>query len=242
MSSPSQLPLDIARTPRPSLEDFVPGENGALLATLREWARGTESRLLYLWGVPGSGKSHLLQGACTEAGRGGRAALVALPLLLGHGPGVLEGLAGSGFLVVDGLQAIAGRSDWEGALFRLFNATRDRGGSMLFAARGRPAELGLGLPDLVSRLQWAEPWQVRPLDDAGRLQVLRQQATARGLELSEEVGRFLLHRHSRDLRHLSLLLERLDLASLAERRRLTVPFVRSVLAAEGRDRFSGRGC
>ena len=63
-----QLALGISPPPQPTLENFVPGANGELLARLREFQAGKfADSVLYLWGEDGSGKSHLLQ-ACTCPG------------------------------------------------------------------------------------------------------------------------------------------------------------------------------
>ena len=70
------------------------------------------------------------------------------------------------------------------------------------------------------------------LDDVGRAEVLRQRAAARGLQFDEAALDWLLRRHSRDLSDLGMLFERLDQASLAAQRRLTVPFLRQVLGAD----------
>ena len=59
-----QLALGISPPSQPTLENFVPGANGELLARLREFRAGKFADvILYLWGEAGSGKSHLLQ-AC----------------------------------------------------------------------------------------------------------------------------------------------------------------------------------
>jgi len=64
-----QLALGISPPPQPTLDNFVPGANAELLARLRQLQAGKYSEsVLYLWGEPGSGKSHLLQG-CAGAQR-----------------------------------------------------------------------------------------------------------------------------------------------------------------------------
>ena len=56
-----QLALPISPPPEPTLENFVPGANAELLARLRALAAGELAEsVLYLWGEPGSGRSHLL--------------------------------------------------------------------------------------------------------------------------------------------------------------------------------------
>jgi len=60
-----QLALGISPPPQPTLDNFVPGANAELLARLRELRAGRyRESVLYLWGEPGSGKSHLLD-ACS---------------------------------------------------------------------------------------------------------------------------------------------------------------------------------
>ena len=57
-----QLALGISSPPQPTLDNFVPGANAELLARLRELQAGSfRESVLYLWGDPGSGKSHLLR-------------------------------------------------------------------------------------------------------------------------------------------------------------------------------------
>jgi len=59
-----QLALGISPAPQPSIENFVPGPNAELLARLRQFRDGSYPEVvLYLWGEPGSGKTHLMQ-AC----------------------------------------------------------------------------------------------------------------------------------------------------------------------------------
>lgn len=54
-----QLTLDIQPSP-PSLENFVAGRNRELLHTLAQLTTGNGERAVFLWGTPGSGRSHLL--------------------------------------------------------------------------------------------------------------------------------------------------------------------------------------
>jgi len=62
-----QLALGISPPPQPTLDNFVPGANAELVARLREFRAGDfPDAILYLWGEPGSGKSHLLR-ACGGA-------------------------------------------------------------------------------------------------------------------------------------------------------------------------------
>ena len=62
---------------------------------------------------------------------------------------------------------------------------------------------------------------------------LRLRAQHRGIELPTETERFLLRRTRRDVQSLYGLLDRLAAAALHEERRLTVPFVRTLLEGDG---------
>jgi DnaA family protein len=142
---------------------------------------------------------------------------------------LLEGLDDLDWLCIDGLQFVAANSAWELALFALFNALRDKGGRLLIAANASPNKLPIALPDLQSRLNWGLALSIQPLSDEEKLAALQLRAKARGLDLSDEVGQYILHRAPRDMGPLFQCLNTLDKASLAEQRRLTIPFVKQVL-------------
>ena len=63
----------------------------------------------------------------------------------------------------------------------------------------------------------------------GRLNTLTDLFGIRGLRLPADSARYILRRCPRNLGYLQGLLERLDNASLAAQRRLTLPFVREQL-------------
>ena len=236
MSAP-QLPLHLRWRESPRLDDFVAGENAGARAAVEALARGEPSapRALVLRGGAATGKTHLLLAACREcADGGGSAAYLPLAELRGADASAgTEGLERSALLCVDDLQAVAGDRAWEEALFHLYNRCEAGGARLLVASRPAVSALGLGLPDLVSRLNACVTLALRPLEDDDRAEVLRRRARARGLELGEEVTAYLLARHARDLHSLTALFERLDAAALAGKRRITVPLVREVLEKAG---------
>ena len=134
-------------------------------------------------------------------------------------------------MALDGLDAIAGNRGDEVALFDAHNRARATGSRIVYTARNAPDSLGVGLPDLRSRLSQCSRINLQPLDDDGRRDVLRQRALRRGWVLEEAALEWLLKRVERDLTGLTALLDRLDAASLAAQRRITVPFLRQVLGA-----------
>lgn len=227
-----QLPLVLRWPRRQRFEHFHAGSNAAALAAVQTLATEAGSPWIYLHGSHGSGRSHLLIAACQAASAQGRRVQY-LPLgSLGDAASALRGVAGSELLALDELDAIVGKGEAEHALFDLYNRARAEGSGMLFAASATPTQLGLGLPDLRSRLGACTQFALKPLDDDERRAVLKAQAHARGIELDDSVLDWLFARYARDLGALLDLLDRLDVASLAAQRRITVPFLRGFLRAE----------
>ena len=97
---------------------------------------------VYLWGGPGTGKSHLLQAACQSAADAEQ--LVAyLPLqdLANVDPGIFVGLEQMALVCIDDVQVIAGNDDWEEGLFHLYNRMRGANKVLLVAGNVAPVAL-----------------------------------------------------------------------------------------------------
>jgi DnaA family protein len=224
----SQIPLALRFPPDQELGAFH-GSPG-LLELLAGIADGLAPDWLYVAGPPGSGKTHLLLAACARArARGDDASYLPLAAIAGRAGDGLDGQARAGLVCLDGLEAIAANPDDEVAVFHFHNAARAAGTRVVYGATAMPAALPLSLPDLRSRLEQCTRVALEPLDEPGRREVLRQRAARRGLELDDAVLDYLFRRVGRDLGTLTALLDRLDRASLAAQRRITVPFLRAQL-------------
>lgn len=226
---PAQLPLGFVTSSRATFAGYLSATNAEAVTAVQTLV-ATRQGALYLSGPAGSGKTHLLQAACREARETGARALY-LPLadFVEQSPELLEGLGAVNLLAVDDLEAIAQNRAWQVALVPLLDAVRARQGALLFAARHAYEALPLELRDLQARIGWAAPYHLTTLDDAGLALLIRRRAAERGLELSPEVASYILQRVPRNAALLMMALEQLDKASLAEKRRLTVPLVREVL-------------
>ncbi len=220
-----QLGLEVVLNDEATLAYFLGREYLAPL--LRAAHRPLEEPLTFLHGVPGTGKSHLLQAVCHAV-----PGAVYLPLTelrdLPAGP-LLANLESSPLLAVDDLQAVAGNAAWEEALFHLFNRARDAGCALWFAARRPAAGLPLQLPDLRSRLSSGVTWALRDSSDEEKAAILGFRAERRGIPLSQAVASYLCSRGDRSLHALIDTLERLGRASLEMQRPLTVPLVKTVM-------------
>ena len=197
-----QLPLDISPPEAPGFDNYIAGANAEALAAVRSLATGTlRESIVYLWGAPGSGRSHLL-----------RAAQSANPQLT----------------IADDVHAVDAQA--QQALFVAINAAREAGRGVLAAGDKPPAALLLR-EDLRTRLAWGLVYELRPLGDEAKRAHLGALAARRGLQLSPEVAAYLLARLPRDFRSLNRVMEALDRHSLARQRGLSVPLVREALAA-----------
>jgi len=224
LSAGKQLPLRFRVREEITFDDYLSGPNCEAVDLLH---CGTEP-YAYLWGAVGVGKSHLLQAACRT-----REAAAYLPLgeLVDHDPGVLDGLENLDLVCLDDLERVAGNETWERALCDLYNRLREAGVLLRAAGVVAPTALRLTLADLVSRLGWGPVYHLQALNDPEKATALRLRARSRGMDLPEEVARYLLRHQPRDNASLFKLLDYLDQASLAAQRRLTIPFVRTILAA-----------
>ena len=226
-----QLPLAIHLNEAASFGNFINPGDDFVLATLEQLASVESRAVIYLWGTPGCGKTHLLQAVCRQAGQANtRTSYLPMAELIDYPTAMLEGMEDNALICIDDLQSVSDRPDWQQALFNLFNRVYEQGGRMLFAATASPAELGLSLADLVSRLQSGPVFHIAELDDDRKIEALRLRARQRGLELDGEPARYLLNRFPRDLNALFDVLDTLDQESLIKQRRITIPFIREVFA------------
>ncbi|QLZ67450.1 MULTISPECIES: DnaA regulatory inactivator Hda [Legionella] len=224
-----QLALAIKLNDEATLADFNWGSNKLLQQQLHNMLTHREDRLLYLWGNAGSGKTHLLQ-ACCQAAHAHSAIYLPLTLLKEWGPQTIEGLEEQELICIDDIDVIAKDPSWEEALFHLYNKIKDMEKSILIISGNQsPTTIPIQLADLRSRLSWGLVIQLMELNDEDKINTLKLHALKRGFDLPESVGQFLLNRCSRNMHDLHNLLNRLDDASLAAQRKITIPFVKDTL-------------
>lgn len=225
-----QLVLDLDADAPPSLDNFVTGANGELLARLRGLAsdeaeqreHATPLPQLYLWGSAGSGRSHLLQASVAAAQATGRPARLVAAREVGSELPLLD----DGLLAIDDVDALDPPAQI--ALFNAFNRSRSCGQRLLLAGSQPPLALALR-EDLRTRIGQCLVYQLQPLDDETRAAIIATLAQRRGLPLASEVLDYLMCHGERELPRLLAVFEALDAAALERKRPITLPLLRELI-------------
>jgi DnaA family protein len=202
-----QLILELAPRPEPTFDNFVVGRNARILTALRAAACGLRRDSVYLWGEPGSGRSHLLQATLGMARAAGREDAI---------------------VAIDDVELLDPARQVEA--FDAYNAVQARGLAFVAAGNAAPREVAVR-EDLRTRLGAGLVFELAPLRDEEKREALREHARARGLTFGDDVLTYLLTRLPRDLGTQIAVLDALDRYSLAHKRAVTLPFVREGLAA-----------
>lgn len=226
-----QIALDIGLASLPSFRNFFAGTNEAAVGHLKLWA-GNALRApvpTYIWGAPGVGKTHLLKAAReTLRELGGRVGW--LDASVADPPEFSESWAA---VVLDDCHLYTAVQ--QQAAFNWFvNALSSADGHprwVLAAGDLPPADLSLR-DDLRTRLGWGHVFELHALTEPERRAVLRREADARGVFLSDEAMDFMLSRFSRDLSSLMHLLDQLDGYALQTQRAITIPLIKAMLDNE----------
>jgi DnaA family protein len=218
-----QIPLAITPEAAPRFDNFLPGPNEAAVQHLQQPVLPAP---VYLWGPPGSGKTHLLRAlAHSRQQRGERVGW------FDAGSPTPWPVDESWTLVLlDDCQDFD--AERQQAAFTVFVEAVTLGVQLAAAGRLPPIDLPVR-DDLRTRLGWGHVFALQPLPEAEARAVLRREADRRGVFLSDEVMDYLLTRFARDLKHLMRLLDRLDHFALSQQRAITVPLLKSMLAEEG---------
>lgn len=231
MNGPSpQLPLALNLPDDETFESFFVGQNDALVGNIEQLLQGSLSaRTMLIVGQKGTGKSHILHASCSAFGEDKAAYCISLSDHESMTPELFDNLEQGDLICIDNIELIAGKKEWEQALFDLYNRVVEQGSLLLMSASVLPTDMNVALPDLLSRLQWGLVEQVKTLNDEDKCQALQLRATARGIKLADDAAHFLLTHYSRDMKALLQSLDRLDKASMREMRKLTIPFIKETL-------------
>ena len=229
-----QLILDILPPSPQTLDNFIAGDNAAALDALRHCEKG---RAIYLWGPSGAGCTHLLKGVSNAPDT--------IYFSAAHDASRINELAtsdavGYRLIAIDDIASLD--SNGETAVFRLYNRWRESGSAQdafTLVLGGDRAPMAMPLrEDLRTRLGWDLIFRLHLLSDDDRARALTMRAHSRGLKLAPEVINWLLTHYTRDISHLSALVDALDRYSLERHRPITLPLLKELLASTQNNRIS----
>lgn len=232
VSTPQQYTLAIEHPDEQRLDNFVAGNNRELLAALM--GRYDHFSGLWIYGAVSSGRSHLLCGRCLEA----QAAMQPTLYIKGSDyknqpDAVTRTLTKAGqdgtVVAIDDIGLLVGDPLIEAMLMVVYQRLLHEKGTLLLTHTQPAMALTFATADLASRMRSLQHFQIQPLSDTEKKQLLEQRADARGYDLSQPVLDYWLARGPRDLGALLRDLDTLDAASLAQKQRVTIPLLKEVL-------------
>ncbi|MGY6588924.1 MAG: HdaA/DnaA family protein [Wenzhouxiangella sp.] len=223
--SQHQIPLALKPPRRPGFDNFVAGDNRAVVETLRN---GLEAgHWYYLGGPSGSGRSHLLT-ACFAAFNARGIEVAYAGMIAPANRRLLETLSAR-WVILDDIDAMAGVAEDEMRLFNALNRWRAERAGVLMSGCSRQ---GFKLPDLKSRLGQAAALRMSPLDEAALTELVRRLAREHEVILGRGAAEYLVSRSLRQPASLAYRMEQLAARALNERRTLSVPLVRELLSED----------
>lgn len=214
----NQLVFDLPVETAFGREDyFVSGANSLAVAQVEDPSIWTNGRLV-LTGPSGSGKSHLLSIWAEDTNA---------EILDGQAVAGWEPKAFTRPIAIDNIDSAVDQT----ALFHLLNHLRAENQPVLMTALQGPTQLGLTLPDLVSRLEASTYVSLGSVDDVLLQAVLLKQFDDRQLVLDPNLLAFALERTERSLSMVKKLVLRLDQMSLQRKKAVTKRLMSEAIAA-----------
>lgn len=236
MENALQLTLSVQLPDDETFDSYLSESNHTVISQLALFIEQTDQEHLnqpssfYLFGLSGVGKSHLLHACSAHASQLGKTSVcLSCSELLQLSVEVLDGLEQINVICLDDIQLLSGNKLWQQAVFDLYNRVLEQNNCLLISGDQSVGQLGLSLPDLLSRLSWGFTEQLKSLSDTGKVAALQFRASKRGLILSDDAANFLVNRLSREMANLIDSLDVLDKASIREQRKITIPFIKNIL-------------
>ncbi len=178
--------------------------------------------VLYLYGPPGSGKTHLLRAISG----------ITIPYISLRNPVRPELLislyADAAGMVLDDLNDMPDDADMRGAVWQLFNDFHHSGGIIAMAGSVAPRDLVMLDDHLISRLLWGLVARMDTSDDASRRMIIKKVADDHQIRIADDVIDYMLANTSRETGALILFFHRLFRCAMEEKRRITIPLAREV--------------
>ena len=221
-----QIPLDVSLSEYMTFETFYLGPNKSVVDSLRH----EKNQLIWLAGLEGFGKTHLLHAFINSHEHENKKVLY-LPMSESQDftPDILDNLAQYDLVAIDDIENIIGDMTWEEQLLKFYEDSYSTRNKILITANDTPKGLNFLLPDLSSRFNLALIERLRPMNEDEMIKAILIHSKARGFDLPEDSAKYLINRVPRDVSVLVDMIKLLDYESLSMQRKLTIPFIKTVL-------------
>ena len=221
-----QIPLDVSLSEYMTFETFYLGPNKSVVDSLRD----EKNQLIWLAGLEGFGKTHLLHAFLNSHEHENKKVLY-LPMSESQDftPDILDNLAQYDLVAIDDIENIIGDMTWEEQLLKFYEDSYSTRNKILITANDTPKGLNFLLPDLSSRFNLALIERLRPMNEDEMIKAILIHSKARGFNLPEDSAKYLINRVPRDVSVLIDMIKLLDYESLSMQRKLTIPFIKTVL-------------
>ena len=221
-----QIPLDVSLSEYMTFETFYLGPNKSVVDSLRD----EKNQLIWLAGLEGFGKTHLLHAFLNSHEHENKKVLY-LPMSESQDftPDILDNLAQYDLVAIDDIENIIGYMTWEEQLLKFYEDSYSTRNKILITANDTPKGLNFLLPDLSSRFNLALIERLRPMNEDEMIKAILIHSKARGFDLPEDSAKYLINRVPRDVSVLIDMIKLLDYESLSMQRKLTIPFIKTVL-------------
>lgn len=224
-----QLPLPVNISDYMIFESFFAGSNDHIYKLLQT----NEQKFLWIAGEKGTGKTHLLQAKINQINHN-QSKLMYLPMrdLNQFSPEILDDMDQMDLICIDDIHLVLGSRIWEEKLLDLYERIQNTKTVFIVSSKDSPQGGNFLIQDLLSRYSTALVLRLNVLKNMDIVRAIQLHAKIRGFNLSDNAAKFLLTRVRRDVCSLVEIIEILDYESLAKKRKLTIPFIKSVLQIE----------
>lgn len=209
-----------------TFETFYLSSNKVVIDSIKD----DKNKLIWIAGLKGTGKTHILQATVNYMDDGDNR-LLYLPMVESKDftPDILDNLNQFDLVAIDDIENVIGDFSWEEQLLILYEELIHTKCRILISSSDTPQGLRFKLPDLASRFSLGLVDRLKPMNEEQIIKAISLHATVRGFNLPAEVAKYLISRVPRDVSVLVDIIKLLDYESLSKQRKLTVPFIKTVL-------------
>jgi len=219
----NQLGLPISLDSKMLLDNFI--ANSELLNLIHQLFQDKKASEIYVYGLTGQGKTHVLQGVVLKALANDKNAIY-IDCIDSFPEHLLDFIDQLSFISLDNVDLISKEN--QEIFFDLYNRARQAGVVILVSGSSLPADLTV-MKDLKTRLSLAAVFKLEALNDELTMDVLNKQMNDKNLTIDSKIYEYLFKNYSRDLNTLVSAMNQLDKASLQSKKAISIPFVKTVL-------------